>query len=541
MSANYDGQIAVIPLGSSGLYSDAPQSNIPPTNLIRADNVTYYNSVLQKDFGSRQWNVSALPAGIVRFAEMFPDSQGQNQRIFTLLQDGTIYRLLNNFTQQLVTAVSPAPTTLNPNNYTCMVVGGNEQANRPKKLFTFTGYDPVQVVSGENTTRTNIASPPVDWSGTNQPFAGLFHRGRLFAWGCQNDPHRVYVSLATNHEDFTTQPLSFSVYPGESDGIVGGAVFRGRLYMAKYPLGCYFLNDTDTTSANWYFSKFSDDFGGVSPQGFAISGDDLIIANNYGSLTSMAAAFKFGDIDSADVFHTLGVRRFFEGEIRPDAIYKRDMMFYGFRRQYFVSYQSFMNPYPDRIMGMDVRDQRSAAKIALSTKDQPNCLGLIRDMVRVPRPFYGASDGFLYQMDVKDRWVGPSTGSERVAYEMNAQTPHMDFSQGNALMGSQVKQFDFIQVEYEPTGDWDVDIDVFIDSRFQGTYKLNLSGFSDLDEMPMNVAVVDGLVGFSNRIPIYGEGQRISLRFRNAVLGQDVRLVKAFIYYKMSGEQEQVK
>lgn len=537
--SNYEGEIAVIPLGTSGLVSDFPQSQIPPTNLIRADNVTFYNSVLQKDFGSRRWNIDALPEGIVRFAEMFPDNQSMNQRIFTLLKDGTLYRLPNNYTQQEVTPTGAAPAALNVNQYTCMVVGGNEQTNNPKKLFTFTGYDPVQVVSGENTTRSNIALPPVDWSGTNQPFGAVFHRGRMFAFGCPNNPHQIYASSSTDHEDFTTLPLSFNIFPGESDGVVSGVVFRGRLYVFKYPLGAYYLVDSDTDSSNWYFSKFSGDFGGVSPQGVGVSGDDLIVANNYGGLTSMAAAFKFGDITSSDVFHTLGVRRIFDGEVRPDIIFTRDMVFYGFKRQYFISYQSFMNPYPDRILNMDIRNQQSPAKLALSNKDQPNCLGLVRDKVRVPRPFYGANDGFLYQMDIVDRWVGDESDN-RTAYEMNAQTPHMDFSQGNVLVGGQVKQYDFLQVEYEPTGDWDVNVDVFIDSRLQGTYQINLKGAATLDEMPLTNSVVDGLVGFSDRIPIFGEGQRISLRFRNDGLGQDVRLVKAYIYYRMSGEQQRV-
>lgn len=539
--SGYTGQIATIPLGTSGIYTDAPQSMIPSTNLIRANNVTYYNTLLEKDYGSRRWNSTALPSGVAQFHEMYTDTQSANQRIFTLLQDGTVWRFTNPTTKNLVAAVSPAPTTLNPNAYTCMTLGGNEMVNNPKKMFIFTGYNPVQVVAGDNLTRTNMSAPASDWTGGNQPFWGLIHRGRLFCGGCPNNPYQIYASLATNHEDFTTTPLNFNVYPGESDIFIGGQVFRGVLYVFKYPLGVYQLIDTDPDAQNWYFQKFTDDFGGCSPQGFAIKGDDLLVANNYGSITSMAAAFKLGNIDSSDVFHQLGIRRMAEQEVRPDIVFKRSMMYYGFKQQLFVSYQSFYNPYPDRMISMDLRAPQSPAKVALITKDQPNCLGTIRDLYKVPRPFYGANDGYLYALDQEDRWVGAASGAPQTAIAMDAQTPHMDFSQGSALLGCEVKKFEFLMLEYEPTGNFNVTISVYLDSKFMGDYPCDLSGRSNLDELPLpGTYVVDGLVGFSNRIPIYGTGKRISLRFRNSGVGQNVRLVKAYIFYRPLGEQQTV-
>lgn len=539
---SYDGQIAVIPLGTAGIYTDAAQSNIPATNLLRSQNVTYYNGVLEKDWGSRIWNTTPLQSGIVQFKEMFTDNQSQNQRVFCLLEDGTVWRFPNYYTQQLITADDSTQANLTTAQWTCMVPGGNEQQNNPKKMFIFTGYNPVQVVAGENLTRSNISKPAADWSGSNQPFWGLIHRGHLFAGGCPNNPHQVYASTVTDQEDFQTSPiLTYSVYPGESDTTVGGFVFKNVFYLFKYPLGVYQLIDSDPSPVNWYFTKFAGDFGGCSPQGFAMTGDDLLIANNYGSITSMAAAFQLGEIDSADIFHQLGCRRMAEEEVRPDIIFKRSMMFYGFRAQLYTSFQSFVNPFPDRMIVLDVRQQNSPAKVALITKDQPNCMALIRDQYKVPRPFYGAMDGNLYAMDQIDRWVGEEMGEPQAGYQMDAQTPHMDFSQGNALLGCEVKKFEFLMLEYEPTGDWNVDVLVYLDSRYQGTYPIKLDGRSNLNELPLpGDYVVDGLVGFSDRIPIFGMGKRISLRFQNNGVGQNVRLVRAYVFYRVTGEQQTV-
>lgn len=543
MGMNYDGQIAVIALGTSGLFTDAAQSNIPPTNLILANDVTFYNSVLEKDYGSRRWNKAALPAGVRRFTEFFPDYQGNDQRIILVLEDGTIYRMPTNYTQQLVTPTGDAPVTVNPNNYVSMVIGGAEVQNQVKKVFIFTGYDPVQIIPGDVITRRNISKPPPDWTGTNQPFWGVLHRGQMYAGGTKNNPHHIYTSSALDQEDFTTLPINYTVYPGEGDTIVGGTVWRGRFFIFKYPQGAYYLVDDDPDPTNWYFTKLTSDFGACSPQSFGSTGDDLLIANSYGSITSAAAAFQLGDVSLADVFHQLGIRRYTQDQIRPDTVFQRDMIFYGYKRQLFTSFQSFIHPYPDRILCMDVKYSGQPAKFSFSDKDQPNCLGLVRDGTRIPRPFYGSRDGYLYQMDINDRWVGSEQGDDRKAYTMDAQTPHMDFSQGNALLGGQVKLFDFIQIEYEPTGDWNVDILVYIDSRLMGTYQVNLKSQvnrSSLDEMPLTNAVVDGEVGFSDRIPIFGEGKRISLRFKQGGFGQNVRLVKAYVFYQISGEQQTI-
>lgn len=539
--SGYIGDVRSISLGKSGLFTDAAQSDIPTTGLIRANNVTYYNQVLQKEYGSRIWNTTACPAGIVRAQEMYPDTQSQNQRLYALCKDGQIYKFPNYYTQQAITAQATAPASLNTNNYTCMIVGGNEVLSNAKKLFTLNGYNTPQVISGDTTVRYNMSLPAADWTGTNQPFGGVIHRGALYAWGNRNNPHQVYASSVTNHEDFQTvnSAYFYNVYPGESDGIVCGVGFRGRLYVLKYPLGLYYLVDTDSSRANWYFTKHSDDFGACSPQSAAVVLNDLFIANNYGSFTSMLAALVFGDTMASDIFHTQGVFRFAEREVRPDIVHVRNVVYYSKKQQVLCTFQSNTGNEPDRIAVIDFKNPQKIPRISWSNKDQANCLLLVRNSQKVPKPFYGSNDGYLYEMDVADHWVGSGTDTAaQSGYLFDAQTPYMNFSQENVLLGSQVKTFDFVEIEYEPTGDFNCSMDVYIDQRFQGTYLINLSGRSNLDTMPLNASVVDGLGGFYRRFPICGDGRTISLRFYNNGIGQGVRLVRAHIYFRPSAQQQ---
>lgn len=539
----YVGSVAVIPLGRAGLFTDTAQSEIPISGLIRANNVTFYNQIAQKDYGSRIWNSTPMPAGVVRALEMYPDSQSQLQRIFAFCKDGNVYKYNNYFTRATVTPTGTAPALLNPNNYNAMVLGGNELLNFPKKLFLMDGYDPVQVVSGDAVTRSNIALPALDWTGTSQPFGGIIHRGALYAWGNRNNPHQVYASSVSNHEDFQTGGSSFtySIYPGESDGIVCGGVFRGRLYLFKYPRGIYYLVDDDPSRANWFFTKHADDFGACSPQSALVAMNDLVVANNYGSITSMTAALVFGDTMNSDVFHVKNCFQFAQDQIRPDAVTTRSMVYYAKKKQLLISFQSTIGNEPDRIAVIDFKNAENIPRVAWLDKDQPNCLFLVRDSVKVGKPFYGANDGNLYEMDVPDLWVGSETDTTlQSAYTFDIQTPHMDFSQENVYLGSQVKLFEHLEIMYEPTGDWDVSIGVYIDGRFQGTYTCNLSARSDLSEMPLNSSPIDGLAGFYRKFPICGEGRSISLRFYNSGLGQGVRLIRALVYYRLSGQQQMV-
>jgi hypothetical protein len=561
--SGYPGQESLITLGVAGLFTDAAQCNIPVSGLIRANNVTYYNQIIQKDYGSRIWNSNPCPASIVRAAEMYPDSQSQLQRLYALCANGQIYKFNNYFTQTQVTVLpgqTNAPSSLFTSGYNSFVLGGNELLNNPKKLFLFNGYNTPQVISGDSNQRYNISMPAFDWIqssgppvvlGTAQPFGGVIHRGALYAWGNTNNPHQIYASNVENHEDFQTVGAAFtySIYPGEYDGIVAGCVFRGRLYIYKYPLGVYYLVDSDADRANWYFTKQSDDFGACSPQSVCVALNDLFIANNYGSVSSMLAALVFGDTIAADLFNTQNCYRFSQQEVRPDIVTARNMVYYSKKRELLVSFQSNVGLATDRIAKISFKNAQSTPKISWVNKDQPNCLFMVRDSQKVPKPFYGSSDGNIYEMDVEDRWVGADTGNPQAGYLFDVQTPHVNFSQDNQVLGSLTKTYEFLEVEYEPTGDWNCAVDVLIDGRFQGTYQFNVSAQatkSSLNELPLNTpnsvstSVVDGLASNYRKFEISGEGRTISLRFYNGVLGQDVRLIAARIYYRLSGQQQTV-
>lgn len=537
---SYKGIIVTIPLGQGGIFTDEPHTKIPVTKLIRAVNVALDNGVAEKDFGSQQWNETVLDGGVLAFSEWFPEPH--LQRVIAFCDNGKVYRFTNQMVAATeVTASGGAPATLGTGGFRSFVRGGNEVVGNNKKLFLFTGESPVQVISGDGTTRTSITSPPADWTGTNQPIGAVNFRNRIFAFGNSNNPHGVYASSATNHEDFTSTPLTFSVWPGDGDGIVGGFIFRKKLFVVKYPVGLYVLVDDDTDTDNWFFAKVNDDFGGVSPSPGAPAGDDYWIANAEGSITSLIASERFGDVESANIFNLLKAKQFFSQEISGLSTPDRCAYHYKAKQKLFFNFRSIAGTEADRMVVVSLRN-KDAPELTLSTKDQANCLSGIRDVNGIERPCYGSSDGYIYEMDRPNRWVGgdsdPGSQGDGV-YTFEIITPHLDFDDLQpGVMGELQKTFEFLELTYEPTGDWDCNIDVFMDGRFHKTIPIRLDGPDPLDSLQLSESRLADRLPLTKQVKLDGQARRIQFRCYNEESGQNVRLVKLRVFFRPIGHDQ---
>lgn len=398
----YSGTKVDLPIGQGGLHTDDPQGLIPATGLILAKNIALYKGLAEREGGSQRWNATAvLPAGVVQFFDYFPVDV--IQRLIVVCKNGRVYRFTDAFNFTEVTPSGSAPITLNVSQGCFVVAGGQESAGNSKKLFIFTGNDPIQVISADGTTRSNLASPASEWTASNYPRFGLIHRNRLFTFGARSQPHRVYASTATNHEDFTTLAniLTFNVYPGEFEKLHSAWIYKGKHFVSKTPLGLYQLVDDDTDSTNWYYTKLNDDFGSASPLSPVVVQDDTLVANSTGSITSLSASFKLGNLDTSDMLSILRNSLYMRQNTSQSFIDERSGVFYEDKKQVYFTYRSPTGTKPDRLLCIDFSHQK--AKVTWSDKDQPNVLGLIKDIRGVKRPFYGSDDGYIYELDREDR------------------------------------------------------------------------------------------------------------------------------------------
>lgn len=295
----YTGTSIPIPLGQLGLRTDDAMTSLPPNALILANNISLFSGVVEKSRGSTIYNPDdVLTAAVVAVFDWWPDST--SQRLIAVTADGKIWRDTGDTTFSSQTPIDDLAVTVSTDAH--IVSGGQEEAGNNKKLFILTGAAQIQVIDGDGSSTTDISAPSPDWTSGDYPTFGIQYQGRLCVSGSTADPHRLYFSTLTDHEDFTTgSPPTFAVFPGESDGILCTAVYRGLLFIFKRPFGVYILDGRDPNSANWTVTRYSDSFGVDSPHSIAQILTDLVAANSFGSYTSLQASDAFGDFEAGDI------------------------------------------------------------------------------------------------------------------------------------------------------------------------------------------------------------------------------------------------
>lgn len=222
----YRGITIEVPLIGIGLTGSKRGAVRQAPRLRLARNVSFTRRTIAKGFGTTRYDTAALSGTpkVVAGFDWEPTFAIQKQVIHAL--DGKLYKDDGAGDLDAVTLKSGLSTTARG----FFAAGGQEAAAANRKLFFSNTVDAVQVLSGDGATTADMTAPPADWSLNNRPLWLGLHRNRLCGMGNANRPHHLYLSLATNHEDFTTTPLDFLVYPGVGQRLTAGVEFRGRLF-----------------------------------------------------------------------------------------------------------------------------------------------------------------------------------------------------------------------------------------------------------------------------------------------------------------------
>lgn len=542
----YKGITVPIPIGQGGLETDNSPSDIQPTNFIEANNITVESNIAEKVGGSVRLNASQISGGVMGAFDWWPTTSAANRRLIIVGGNGKVYSMETDGTvaEVPVKAGDPAPATLsNVTNQVYFVTGGAESGSRAKKLFIFTGSNEVQVISGTTIERFNLTKP--GW-GTNYPSWGILHKNRLFC----GSGFRVYASDTGDHEDFTTAPaLSWAVYPGEGEKLIGSTLFKSRLFVFKYPTGVYYLVDSDATATNWYFTKSSEEFGFASPHSVVAVLNDVLIKNSSGSISSVAAVQEFGDIAAGDVLSILKIEKRIRDITNPAGTTDSHGIYYSAKKLVMFTYRSTNGSKNDMILMFHVGTSGKAPRATIITKDAPNCLALYKDSTLVERPIYGSLDGYIYLMDQISQSVNGA------AYTGEFQTPHMDFgfvSVKNGSLAGKQKHFDFLELRAEPLGDWPVYADIIIDGNVYETVRFDLSSDDLLaDDTPdskdfilaendsdLDASFLAGEDLVSIRKQIHGTGRTLSVRIYNSGYNEGFRIAKMLVAFRPGGEAQ---
>lgn len=517
----YQGIIAEIPIGFGGLNGSKNQSQVRPEQLVTARNLDLSRGTVAKAGGATKYNSAAITGAptVLGGWDWWPTAGAQ--RMVVVLSDGTIKKDsgLGTFPVTLASALTVSDTT------PMFVEGGKEAAAGNRKLFIFTGQNQVKVLSGDGVVVADIATPPADWA-TNFPTFGFVHEGRLWAGGNANDPNRLYYSTTTNHEDFTGAGSgSISLFPGEGERLIMGTSYKGLAIGWKFPVGIYLIDTSSPTVANWRVSRLTLGTGAVSPLGFCLIDNDIVFIDANGNFQLLSAVQEFGDAANTNLSQKDQMGPYMRDNINFAELRRCRAIYYPAKREAIFTFARGSGTTQDARITIDF-NRPDGHRFHTHDRDTNTALWLKKDVGNTPRPTIGDNAGFVWNLDqaVKTK--------DGVAYTGEFQTPHLDFSNIDLKLATRLKVGQFLEVVAEPTGNWNLAVDIIWDGVVSQTVSFSMgSSSASLGSFVLGTDTLGGDSIQNGKRRIVGSGRRFSLVARNSGAGEDFSLVRFYLHF----------
>jgi len=558
---SYRGVEAPIELAKYGLVGSRNLAAVPPSALLQANNIALDSGAITRVGGSTKYNNIAL-TNIARY-------QLENNLDLYLMEDGVSYYLLENSgtgTAEPVTIVGlfdwwPTPelqrlivatdlgellrdTTgtgtfsymklgLDPDLNPVFVVGGVEEQGNNKKLFIVTGTDPVQIVDGDaSVTRDIGVLAPTDWTGATQPRSIINHNGRM--WGLSG--HLLYGSTVTDHEDFQSAgSVIIPVETGVSSYLQGGVSFKGRLFLWKWPNGIYWLDDSSSTQANWFMKRLTKSTGLAGPNAVTLVDDDVLFMSEIGHIHMLSGVTEFGDVKNSDLMALNELTPWVRDNLDTsrEALERVQAIYYPDRKEAHFSCRSNFSQVNDAKIVVDL-NRKDTPRIRIEDKDHPTALAVREDEDRILRPISGDENGFIWLLDQA------TTNVDGLGYDSVFQVPHTDFAWFNEKLATVRKNFSFLEVVMQPTGNFNLFVDVVQDGEYKETLLFSTGGgASALGSFILGTDVLAGDTIINTRKRLRGSARRLSLIGRQDDPDENFSISQMFVGFTPGGTRTQ--
>lgn len=517
----YNGQIAELPIGSLGLFGSQNASQIPVDALLACDTITLESDTVQKEGGASKYNSSVIGGAPSVLGVHDWNHDGATQRLIVLGSDGKLYKdtfAAGTFATTLASGLTVSSVIPR------FVEGGKEAAANNRKLFVFTWKNAVQVLSADGATTAALATPPADWTGAHQPAFGCNHEGRMWGGGNDNDPHRMYYSLTTNHEDFTSAGAgSISVYPGEGEKLVAAFAFRSAIICFKYPRGIYLIDTSDPTTTNWKVTKINGNLGAAG-YGCAVQvEDDVVFVDASGQIRRLSAVNEFGDVGTIGLDDQSKMTAYIRDNLNISQAATWRTVYYARKREVHIACTATGATANNYRLVIDFNQGRPRFRI--STRDVPICMFLaMRSGLQTL--YHGDASGFIWEMDTTTR------SKAGVGYASSFQTPHLDLSHIDPAYGTIKKNGKYLELVVDPKGNHDLSVDVFWDGIYHETLLFNMgSTGTALGTFVLGTSALGGRQVLNKKRKLTGRGRRISLIGRNNGAAQDFSVAKFYLHF----------
>lgn len=527
----FRGQIASLVLGTGGHNGSKNQAIVPVDQLIDADNLSFESITIRKEGGASKYNGSALVGTpqVLGGHDWFPAEGVQRSVILTdagdLLKDDGAGSYGTTLKSGLtVSSILPV-----------FVEGGKEAAASNRKLFIFTQKNAVQVLSADGATTSDIATPPADWSGASQPRFGLNHEDRIWGGGNSNDPHRLYYSDTVDHEDFTGGVSGqISIFPGEGEYLVQAVSFIGLIVCWKYPRGIYVVDTTPVSVSDWKVSRMSANLGGASEHCAVAVDNDILFVDPTMDFHLISTVTEFGNLGSNNLSNIYNYSEFLRDNANLAQVKKIYGAYYVAKREaHFGVAQTGGSINGARIV-VDFNSPQGP-RFRFSTRDIAISLWVKQDSDGTDRLTMGDDRGFVWDLDQDTR------SQDGIGYTGKFQTPHLDFGHLEPTLAAVNKNYSFLELVVEPTGNHNLNVDIIIDDNLSETVTFNMgTNGATLGSFVLGTDKLSGASILNKKRRIVGSGRRISLVGRNNGAAQDFSVSKFLVHFTPGTDQDLV-
>ncbi len=505
----FTGFTVPIPLGEFGLMGTKNLATIPPTALIQARSIALDQGTVRRAGGSALYTATPITGApkIRGLHDHFADATTQRLLAFTnagklLKDDGT------------GTFGTTLKTGLNVDGLPVFAEGGAETLAANRKTFLTTGFDVVQVLAADGATTANLTTPPADWSGANQPRFLIPHNGRM--WG--GLLHRIYASLATNHEDFTgAGVVQLPIYPGVGSYLQGGISFNNRLWLWKYPKGLFWLDDSDVSSANWRIYQLSLAHSLAGPNAMDVADNDVCFMDANLHIHLLSGVQEFGDVKASDLTAANDMGPW----VRENLAVNKDAAEHVWGRYYADKKEMW---FACRRLGSTVNNinvivdfnRPGRPRIRFEDKDECEALCMRRDAAGIPRPVVGDSTGTVWLLD--------RAGIDKAGagYTSEWQTPHDDLGWFDPRLKSVRKNWKWVEAITQPTGEFLLYLDVWQEGDLKQSLTMSQGfGGAALGSFILGTSRLGGDFLMNKRRRLRGSSRRISFVGRMNESGAD--------------------
>lgn len=507
----FAGTVVEIPLGQTGVTGVENPTVMLPSDLLDANFVSFYGQVLRKIGGQALYTPTALGATVLNGWDWFPVSSVQRQVVF--LGNGAVRKDSGTGTFPVTLASGLAMSQ--PSQF---VAGGAEATGRARKLFLFTGGSPVQVLAGDGATMTALSKPAADWTGSQHPLCGAVHANRLWAAGNLSDPHRVYYSTGTDHEDFqdTTNAGSLPVYSGEGDRITGLFSYRGVLIVGKSPRGIYVIDTTGVQATTYGVDSLSRAIGLATGNAMAQIDNDVLLMDTAGNLQSLAAVQALGDLSTLTYLQEVDLANYLTGKVNAAQTMWARAIYYGLKRELHVAVPLSGQTTNGGRLVIDYNGP-SRPRFRLAQPESCAALWLKHAGINGPmKPIRGDTSGLVWEMDTDTPSAAGVPGSSA-----RVLTPQLDFGWLDPALAGRTKQGFYLELVTALLGPWNLDIDVYWDGRRHQQLAFTMRNSHALP--PGQV------VSLQHRL--LGSGRRIQFDVKQTVGSQDFAVYRLYMAF----------